>query len=37
MGMLDEILNSIQDSGAAGDPGTQSVSTGPQSGHVADS
>ena len=30
MGMLDEILNSIQDSGAASDPGTQSAPGGSQ-------
>jgi hypothetical protein len=36
MGMLDEILNTIQDSGAASDPGKQSA-TGGQSRHVADS
>jgi hypothetical protein len=30
MGVLDEILNSIQDSGAPGDPGTQSTPAGSQ-------
>jgi hypothetical protein len=30
VGMLDEILNGIQDSGAAGDPGTQSAPGGSQ-------